>query len=168
MRLRGFAICDYPKYYSLSIFLVCHSQSCYYNVHSHLTAAKPDYITATGVTWGGLVSAPCYHSATACVVMNMRKNLIRSCSPSTDPFGRYHPLCSLSGEQFPGQQRIWGRFNCDLMSNQNRELVHWIYILGSQANVNMHIYYFLPYLITKKDFKVACNFFLNMREKEEW
>lgn len=40
---------NHLKHYLLSIFLVCCSQSHYYNVHGFLTAAE--YFPATGTTW---------------------------------------------------------------------------------------------------------------------
>lgn len=86
MHLRGFAICDYPKCNSLSIFLVCHGQSCYCTVHSHLTVAKPECIS-----WVRLVSSAGRPSGTTCVVVNIRKNPLISSGAPSSPFWAISP-----------------------------------------------------------------------------
>jgi hypothetical protein len=77
-----------------------------------------------------------------CVCKHQRESLNKFSLSFSDPLGSSCPPCSLSREQLPGQQRIWRRFNCGLMSHQNKEPVPSISSLGSQANIIVHIYCF--------------------------
>lgn len=92
---------------------------------SHFTAAaEPQIHPSVGGTWGGLPSSPAPLSDRAVAAVSTRKNsLISSPARSFQPLWALAPSHVLSSEQLPGQQRLWGRFNCDLMSNQNKALV---------------------------------------------
>lgn len=87
---------------------------------------SPKAVAALGGHKGELSPTSALPSDMATEALRTRQNSLISAHSLVllpDPFGQSHPPCSLSTEQLPGQQRLWGRFNCDLMSSQNKALV---------------------------------------------